>query len=70
MTRYETSKMLDKLVATGLGESLWVDEDEHGWYIQVIESRDRLPINKDFKLNGVRVKIDSSQPAIPQACRV
>lgn len=70
MTRYEASRMLDQLVTTGLGESLWVDKDEHGWYIQVIESRDRLPLNKDFRINGVRVKVDSSQPAIPQACVV
>lgn len=62
--RLAASAVLDFLVESGVGVSLWVDSDTDGWYVAVSETPDRLPPVKDLVVNNVRVRVDSTQPAL------
>lgn len=61
------SQVADILVRQGVGESIGVEFENGEWFVDVIESKDYLPSKMDFWHNGVRVKVSSSQPAIPPA---
>lgn len=57
---------MDHLLSLGAGTSMWVDRDDEGWYVSIEEEPDRLPSNMDFEIYGVRVTVNSTQPALPE----